>query len=283
MAESRLPVKLNNQARILWANDSNHQKTHIALVYLHGFTASQEEGNPLHSEFAKRYGCNLFLSRLAMHGLKDSDAYASLTADSLFNTAKMALKIGMQLGDSVILMATSAGGALALSLAAEEQNIPIKALILYSPCIQIFDPNSKILDKPWGLTLARQISKGKYLFGRQDSLSKKYWYSKFRIEGVIALQNFLDHAMIRENFEKVHVPVLCLAYYRDSIHHDSTVSVPAIKTMFSELGSKDKQLIILPNVGDHVLASYLRSKDLNAVRQASFHFAEKDLGLKRIN
>ncbi|MFX8354900.1 hypothetical protein ABTL90_19390, partial [Acinetobacter baumannii] len=56
-------IKPNNQARIVWANDSIKEKTEYAIVYLHGFSASQEEGNPVHINIAKYFGCNLYLSR----------------------------------------------------------------------------------------------------------------------------------------------------------------------------------------------------------------------------
>ena len=45
-SESTHKVKPNNEARIIWANDSLKQKTKYAIVYLHGFSASQEEGSP---------------------------------------------------------------------------------------------------------------------------------------------------------------------------------------------------------------------------------------------
>ena len=283
-SEGNPMIKNGNEAKIIWAKDSVPQKTHYSLVYLHGFSASEQEGNPLNREFAKRYGCNLFLSRLAMHGLKDSNAFEKLTADTLFNTAKSALKIGTQIGDSVILMATSAGGALALTLAAIEDHTPIKALILYSPCIKIFDPNSKLLDGHWGLQLARMIVKSKYNKGRQDSFAYKYWYPKYRLEGLVALQNFLDGSMKETNFKKIKIPVLCLDYYKDQKIQDSTVSVSAIHTMFAQLGtpSSQKTLLDLPNVGDHVLASFMRSKDLVSVRKATFQFAETKLGMKPV-
>ena len=53
-------LKTDNEAKIIWA-DSSKMKTHYSVVYLHGFSASQEEGDPVHFEFAKRYGLNLFL------------------------------------------------------------------------------------------------------------------------------------------------------------------------------------------------------------------------------
>jgi hypothetical protein len=64
----------DNEARIVWANDSLKQKTEYAIVYLHGFSASQEEGNPVHRNIAKQFGCNLYLSRLSQHGVDTTDA-----------------------------------------------------------------------------------------------------------------------------------------------------------------------------------------------------------------
>src|SRR5437764_317139 len=40
-------LKPDNQARIVWANDSTKQKTPYAIAYLHGFSASQAEGEPV--------------------------------------------------------------------------------------------------------------------------------------------------------------------------------------------------------------------------------------------
>jgi pimeloyl-ACP methyl ester carboxylesterase len=123
-------IKPDNEARIIWFNDSSKTKTEYAVVYLHGFSASQEEGDPVHTNFAKTFGCNLYLSRLAEHGLDTTDAMVNLTADKLWNSAKEAFAIGKQLGKKVILIGTSTGGTLALKLAAEYPEIA--ALFLLS-------------------------------------------------------------------------------------------------------------------------------------------------------
>src|SRR5688500_12725365 len=67
--ETSHQLKPDNEARIVWLNDSLKNKTDYAVVYLHGFSASQEEGDPVHYQFAKKFGCNLYLSRLAEHGI----------------------------------------------------------------------------------------------------------------------------------------------------------------------------------------------------------------------
>ena len=57
--EAAHKLKPDNEARIMWFNDSLKQKTEYAVVYLHGFSASQEEGDPIHYQFAQKFGCNL--------------------------------------------------------------------------------------------------------------------------------------------------------------------------------------------------------------------------------
>ena len=65
-------LKPDNEARIVWYNDSV-SVTEYAIVYLHGFTASGEEGNPIHRAFAERYGYNMYLPRLYGHGLDTTE------------------------------------------------------------------------------------------------------------------------------------------------------------------------------------------------------------------
>ena len=96
--ESLHKVKPENEARVVWQDDSSRKRTPYAVVYLHGFSASQEEGDPVHTNFAKKFGFNLYLSRLAGHGIDTTDPFAELTADQYWGTAKQALAIGEKLG-----------------------------------------------------------------------------------------------------------------------------------------------------------------------------------------
>jgi hypothetical protein len=106
-AESKHNLKADNEARILWFNDSLKNETEYSIVYLHGFSASQEEGDPVHRHIAREFGCNLYLSRLAEHGIDTSESLINFTVDKYWESAKDALRIGERLGKKVILMATS--------------------------------------------------------------------------------------------------------------------------------------------------------------------------------
>jgi hypothetical protein len=74
-----------------------------------------------------------------------------------------------------------------------------------------------------------------------------------------------------------------LYYYKDEVHRDSVVSVPAMLKMFEELGTpkNDKVKQSIPNAGNHVLGSYIKSKDLLGVQQAIENFMERKLHLTK--
>ena len=271
--ETRHKLKPDNEARIIWLNDSIKQRTEYAVVYLHGFSASQEEGDPVHYEFAKKFGCNLYLSRLAEHGIDTIDAMINLTADKLWNSAKEAYAIGKLLGKKVILVGTSTGGTLALKLAAEYPEIA--GMILLSPNIAINDPLAWVANNHWGLQIARLV-KGKYnITDDTTTIEKKYWYNKYRMESVTEIQELLETTMKASLFEKIKQPVLLLYYYKDEQHQDKTVKVSAMKRMFRQLGTSDslKREIAIPNAGEHVIGSYIKSKDVQTVEKECEKFA----------
>lgn len=270
-------LRPDNEARIVWANDSLKQKTNYAFVYLHGFSASQEEGNPVHRNVAKSFGCNLYLARLAEHGIDTSEQLANLTVSNYWKSAQQALAIGKQLGNKVILIGTSTGGAQAIQLAATYPN-DVAALILYSPNIAINDPNAWILNNPWGLQIARLVKKGKYNIPEdQRTIYKQYWNNPYRLEATVALEEMLETSMNKETFSRVKQPTLMLYYYKDEQHQDPVVKVSAMKEMFTELGTADslKREVALPATGNHVIASPIKSADIASVERETKRFLQE--------
>lgn len=267
--EARYHLKPENEARIIWM-DSLQRKTPYSVVYLHGFSASQKEGDPVHADFARRFGYNLYLARLDQHGIDTSEALLGMTASGLLRDAKEALAIGKALGEKVILMGTSTGGTLALALAAEYPG-DVAAIINLSPNISINEAMIAMVDEPWGLEIARLVRGGKYFEYMPENPEKaKYWYTKYRLEAVVELENLVVNTMTPETFAKVHQPVLNLYYYKNEQEQDPTVKVSAILDMHRQLGTPDslKSAVPIPNAGAHVIGSSLTSKDIPSVETA---------------
>jgi esterase/lipase len=251
------------------------------MVYLHGFSASQAEGEPVHRDLAKKFGTNLYLSRLAEHGIDTTESMLNLTAEKFWASAQEALAIGKQLGNKVILIGTSTGGTLALKLAADYPDI--YALILLSPNIAINDPNAWILNNPWGLQVARMVKGSKYIDSEDTrDIYRKYWTYHYRIEAAVALEELLETTMNKETFQKVKQPTLMLYYYKDEVHQDSVVKVSPMKKMFTQLGTPAarKKEMAMPNTGNHVIGSYIRSKDVEGVEREIEKFMTEVLGIK---
>ncbi|MBM3431585.1 MAG: alpha/beta hydrolase [Bacteroidetes bacterium] len=275
--EAKHKLKPDNQARIIWYNDSSKTMTEYAVVYLHGFSASQEEGDPVHIDFAKKIGANLYLSRLNAHGLDTTHPLASFTAEGVWNSAKEAYAIGKKLGKKVILMSTSTGGTVALKLCAEYPEIT--ASLLFSPNIAINDSKAWMLNNPWGKQIAEAIV-GKFrVIPDTTEAYAKYWDRKYVTYSVVQLQELLESTMKASLFERIKTPTLLLYYYKNDQEQDPVVKVSAMKRMFSQLGTPDslKRQQALPNVGDHVIAGWIKSKDLNSVHLACEAFAKEIL------
>ena len=273
--EAPYKIKPNNEAKIIWA-DSSKTQTDYAIVYLHGFSASQMEGDPVHQNIAKQFHCNLYLARLAEHGIDTTEDLMNLTAEKYWESAKLAFAIGKQIGKKVILMSTSTGGTLALQLAATYPEIA--GLILYSPNIEVFNSAAPLLDNPWGLQIGRAVLKSNYVdIKYKDSAYPKYWNTHYRIEAVVALQNLLEATMTETTFKKIHQPTLALYYYKDEANQDNVVKVSAIQKMMQQIATPSnlKMEMAMPNTGNHVIASPIVSKDIVSVEQATAKFMKE--------
>ena len=280
--EAKHKLKPDNEARIVWFNDSTKEKTEYAVVYLHGFSASQEEGDPVHREFAKKFGCNLYLARLAEHGIDTSDALANYTAVKSWRSAVEAYTIGKQLGKKVILMSTSTGGTLALKLCTEFPDIA--ANIMLSPNIAINDPNAWLLNNHWGLQIAHIIVGKHRVADDTTALYKQYWNQRYSTNSLVQLEELLESTMKESTFKKVTQPTLMLYYFKDKDNQDPVVKVSAMKRMFVQLGTPDslKREVAIPNAGNHVLASPIKSKDVESVKNEVDKFAAEILLFKPV-
>lgn len=270
-------VRPGNASEISFFNDSLPQKTAYSVLYLHGFTASGKEGDPVHRTIAKAIGANLYVPRLYGHGLEEKEPMLQFHNDGYWESGKEALAVAKQLGDKVIVLGTSHGGALSLSLGTDPS---IAAICLFGPNIAVFDPLSKLLSKPWGLQIAR-LAKGEnyHIMDKASEEKKRFWTWKTRLESLTHMQKFLDVKMRKATFSKINVPVFLGYYYKNDSLQDKVVSVPAMLNMFDQLGTPEtlKEKRAFPEAGDHVITSSLSTAVYDEVASEAIRFLKEKL------
>ena len=249
-------IKKNNEAQFVWANGTK-EKTPYSVVYLHGFTATHREGFPIIQNFAARYDANLYLPRLAKHGLADVDAMKDLTPNDLIDSAREAIAMAKQMGEKVIIISTSTGSSYASYLANGDKDI--HAQIMLAPNFAVNDSKAKKITGRWGKQMFKMAMGGDYReWEAKHPKVKDYWQTKARVEGYVAMQAMLDQTMTEEVWAKNKVPTFIGYYYKNETEHDKVISIPAINR-YAEVAAipKDKLKIVpFSDAQGHVTVSY---------------------------
>ena len=277
--ESRFSIRPDNEARIVWA-DSTKQKTEYAFLYLHGFSASQGEASPVHTNIAKKFGANLYLARYAGHGIDESTQLEGFTAQKAWWDVQEALQITRKLGKKVIIMSTSTGGTFALTLAARYPQY-IHALINLSPNIKLYSSTAQLLNNPWGLQLAKTLIGDYRYINQQENQAYRYWDSLYTVKALVELEHLVEETMHPQTLSEVSCPVLTLFYKKDEQHYDRVIDISAIPEAHAAFQTPDSLHVYkaLPEPGNHVLASPIKSKNTDVVEKAITNFCVEKLGM----
>ena len=268
-------IKPDNQSKVIFA-DSIPKQTEYAIVYLHGFSGSAEDGAPVHEQVAKAIGANLYLPRLYDHGLAIEEGLNQYTGEKSLDSAREALVIGKKLGKKVILMGTSTGCTLALTLAS--QNPEIAALVLYAPNIRIAHPMDFVATMPWGLQVVQFIQGSEYnIIDDKRPIKQQYWTGKYRLEDVVQMQKLLETTMNPSTFNQVTQPVFSGFYYKNENEQDPVVSVAAMREMFQALGTPENKKVEMafPNAGAHEIACHIVTDNHHQVKEATLSFLQQ--------
>jgi pimeloyl-ACP methyl ester carboxylesterase len=273
-------LKRGNEAYIVWADSSNKSKTPYSIVYIHGFSASPMEGDPVHRFLAAHFGANLFVTRLPEHGINRENGMEYLSAQALANAAGEAYQIGKSLGDEVIVVGTSMGGALSILLASQQPDI--KALILYSPAIRDYGNRLEAFFSPWSKKLMEAtMMDQKVLIQKREGEKLAYWSDQIHVNGYESLAVLMYSEMNKPTFQKIKQPLFLGYYYKSEEEQDFVVSVPKMLEMFDEVGTPANLKVKkdFPNSGNHVIGSSITSKDWEGVLFASIDFLENIVGI----
>jgi len=122
-------LRPGTEKKVLWAQ-GNGVKSKTSIVFIHGFSASRVEIDPVVDLIAAGLSANVYFTRLRGHG-QDGQALAEVTYEQLLDDTIEAIEIGKSIGDDVVLMGCSTGCS--LIHIALGQDYDIKAAIYISP------------------------------------------------------------------------------------------------------------------------------------------------------
>ena len=122
-AEAEIPALSPQCGSILM---SHEEKVENVIVFLHGFTSCPDQFAALGDEYFKQ-GYNVFIPRQPRHGLQELDGapLQGLTAEELAAFGTRMADIAQGLGERVVVVGLSGGGAVATWLAQERADIDL--------------------------------------------------------------------------------------------------------------------------------------------------------------
>ncbi|WP_298432814.1 alpha/beta hydrolase [uncultured Jannaschia sp.] len=182
--------------RILWSGVPG-ARTDLAIVYVHGFSATGWELRPVPDRLGEALDANVFITRLTGHG-QDGAALAEASAGDWFEDLAEAMAVGRALGDRVVVMATSTGATLAAALAADPDLAALReglaGLILVSPNFRVSNPAGALLSWPaarsWVPLVAGEIRS----FAPQNDRHGRHWTTEYPTVALLPMQAAIDHA-----------------------------------------------------------------------------------------
>ena len=281
--EKDLPVREDNQARILWQGE-DPKMTEYSVVYLHGFGGSYRDGYPVNVQVADTLDANLYVARLAGHGLKPPASLDSFSPENAWESAKEALAIGNKIGKKVIILSTSTGGTLALKLAATYPDA-IYAIINMSPNIEDDIDFAYVLNSPWGYEIAKLISFGdSRKIEHEKQIAAQYWDTIYPSRALVDLQVLLGTTMKPETFQKIEVPTQTLFYYENMFEEDDHVEVEVYPEVHKLLSTPDplKELVKLETPKTHFIGSAIKSKNTEVVFAEIVEFLRENLEIEAL-
>jgi esterase/lipase len=248
--EARFPDVVDGAEKtIVWAHP-DRRRTRLAVVYLHGYTATRQEVAPLCDRLAAALGANLFYTRLAGHG-RAPQALGDARAEDWLHDAAEALAIGRALGEQVVVVGTSTGGTLALWLAQQPGAEAIAAQVLVSPNLGPRDERATLLAGPWGEQLQRLLIGEEYAWQPANDAQAKYWTWRYPARALVPMMALVK--MVRDSpLERLRTPTLVIHSPEDTV-----VSPARIEAAYARLGSAAKRIVKVSGSEDranHVLA-----------------------------
>jgi alpha-beta hydrolase superfamily lysophospholipase len=261
---------------IVWADPARPAPTELAVVYIHGFSATKAEIRPVPDIVARELGANLHYARLTGHG-RTSDAMGEVTVGAWFDDVAEALAVGRRIGGRLLVIAASTGGTMAALAALDpELSRGVAAIALVSPNFGVQSAGSGLLTLPFAQSLVPLVVEATggtaatppggdpakiYLGGQASSPAQaRAWTTIYPLEAVYPMAAVVK-AAAASDFSGVAIPALFMFSPSDKV-----VDAAATRAVAAGWGGPVEIAEVTPGPGDdpnaHVIAGDIRSPSM---------------------
>ncbi|MCK0166509.1 alpha/beta hydrolase [Jannaschia sp. S6380] len=182
--------------RILWAGAPG-DVTDLAIVYLHGFSATSWELRPVPNMLGERLGANVYLTRLTGHG-RTGAALARADAGDWVEDLAQAMAIGRAIGRRVVVIGTSTGGTLAGVLATDPDLVDaadgLAGVVFVSPNFRVANPAARLLSWPLARHWLPLVAGRTRSFTPMNARHARHWTTEYPTRALLPMQALIDHA-----------------------------------------------------------------------------------------
>jgi len=192
-------LRPGTEKKVLWSQ-GNGIKSKTSIVFIHGFSASRIEIDPVVDLIGAELSANVYFTRLRGHG-QDGQALAEVTYEQLLDDTTEAIEIGKLIGDDVVLIGCSTGCSLIHIALGQYKDI--KAAIYISPNFGPKPIKSQVLRIPGAKFLVPLVFGKEHSFVAKNDEYATCWTTKyptkalFTIKTTVLAAHQIDHRTIK--------------------------------------------------------------------------------------
>lgn len=209
-------IKPGLEKRVVWRG-LEEVPTDLAIVYIHGFSASLQEMRPLPDLVAESLDANLVFTRLRGHA-RDGAALGEARASHWREDLNEALAVARQIGREVVIMASSTGASVVVAAAANDPETMsnVKGMVLISPNFGVTDPKAALLHLPAGRYWVPWLAGRQWGFEPQNPRHAQFWTPEYPSTALFAMAA-ISRAAAQADHDKIGQPVLFYYSEKDQI------------------------------------------------------------------
>ncbi len=242
------------QKKIIWSNEEKN-KTEIAIAFLPGFSTTNFQQKEFFDKLSKDLNANIFLSRLSGHG-REHPGSKQMSAENYLNDTSEAIEIAKRIGNKVILIGFSLGGALTTAASFDEElSKDLHGVVLFAPAYVGTLRNISLWLYAGSFLDIINLDCNDYINDQKKYDCTKYSTNVFETSDGVEGGHIMS-AVAEKNFSENKIPALTFFDYDDDVLNSYET-----KKRLDNWGNKKSKIVIIESgekdITQHFIVGFL--------------------------